>query len=87
MFIAGTKFLPLACLRSEEDNAVLDEVSESEEEGQVIGLSSTVSRLYLDCVTSAEAGRYTCVAENRYLRIATDTKLKIDGRDTLQVTC
>lgn len=33
-----------------------------------LGLGFTRSRLYIDCATERDAGQYTCVAENQYLR-------------------
>nr|WBW70149.1 venom protein [Lampona murina] len=33
-----------------------------------LGLGFTRSRLYVDCASARDAGKYTCVAENEYLR-------------------
>lgn len=55
--------------RQEEDDAKAQVLSNS------IGLSSTRSRLFLDCLTPQDSAVYTCVAETAYSRINTDTKL------------
>lgn len=47
-------------------------VHQSEDEDDVLpsrlGLGFTRSRLYIDCASTRDAGIYTCVAENEYLR-------------------
>lgn len=47
---------------------------------QSIGLSSTRSRLFLDCLQPKDSAIYTCVAETPYSRISTDTKLIVTGK-------
>ena len=60
--------------RQEEDDAKAQVLSNS------IGLSSTRSRLFLDCLTPQDSAVYTCVAETAYSRINTDTKLIVSGK-------
>ncbi|RWS12221.1 neural/ectodermal development factor IMP-L2-like protein, partial [Dinothrombium tinctorium] len=43
----------------------------------VLGLSFTRSKLYLDCVQPQDNAVYTCVADNPYNRIASNTRLTI----------
>lgn len=42
-----------------------------------IALSSTRSRLFIDCADSEAEATYTCVAENAFSRVSSSTKLKI----------
>uniref|UniRef100_A0A6G1S981 Hemicentin-2 n=1 Tax=Aceria tosichella TaxID=561515 RepID=A0A6G1S981_9ACAR len=42
-----------------------------------IALSSSRSRLYIDCANLADEATYTCVAENAYSRISSQTKLNL----------
>lgn len=42
-----------------------------------IALSSSRSRLYIDCADFVDEATYTCVAENAYSRIASQTKLNL----------
>ena len=44
---------------------------------QTLRLGSTKSKLYIDCVSLADIGQYTCVAETPFRRIATTTLLSI----------
>ncbi|XP_014666678.1 PREDICTED: junctional adhesion molecule A-like [Priapulus caudatus] len=44
-----------------------------------LGLATTNSRLVLDCVTSRDAGMYSCVAETAFGRIRTDSLVQITG--------
>lgn len=51
-----------------------------EGEGHVyspLQLGSTRSRLYLDCVTPADAGHYQCVAQTSHAVIVSVTTLEI----------
>jgi len=43
----------------------------------LLQLSSTVSRLFIDCVSHSDAGLYVCVAETPTKRIALDYILKV----------
>ena len=43
----------------------------------ILGLSFTRSKLYLDCVTPADEGIYTCVAENAFTRVVSESKVRI----------
>ena len=45
----------------------------------VLGLSSTISKLFLDCISPKDAGQYTCVAETDYLRTVAHTSVKVDS--------
>ncbi|XP_055354189.1 zwei Ig domain protein zig-4-like [Paramacrobiotus metropolitanus] len=61
----------------------LDE-TEANSNTPVIGISSTRSRLFLDCLQPKDSAIYTCVAETPYSRISTDTKLIVaDGPNKL----
>lgn len=40
-------------------------------------MSFTRSRLYLDCLTYKDSGVYTCVAENPYNRITSESQLSV----------
>ncbi|GAU92049.1 hypothetical protein RvY_04194 [Ramazzottius varieornatus] len=62
--------------REEEDDATAQVM------GNSIGLSSTRSRLFLDCLTPQDSAVYTCVAETPYSRISTDTKLTVSDVPT-----
>lgn len=42
-----------------------------------IALSSTRSRLFIDCADEFDEAVYTCVAENPFARISTHTKLNL----------
>ncbi|KFM78477.1 Neural/ectodermal development factor IMP-L2, partial [Stegodyphus mimosarum] len=47
-----------------------------------LGIGLTRSRLYIDCATSRDAGRYTCIAENKYFRKSrTGEVIVIDSLD------
>ncbi|XP_064630732.1 zwei Ig domain protein zig-4-like [Lineus longissimus] len=65
------------------DNSIIDEEASYEstvtanKHISMLKLSSTISRLYVDCVTKADEGHYTCVADNPTQRVVTNTKLKI----------
>lgn len=48
----------------DEDSFSSDDVINDDEE--VYSITMVKSRLYLDCVTSADEGEYTCVVENAY---------------------
>lgn len=62
----------------EDDVASLEDMeTESEEAGDKLRLSSTKSRLYLDCLNSAAEGEYTCVAETPYMRKTQSTIVKV----------
>ena len=45
--------------------------------GERIALSSTRSRLFIDCTDYEDEAVYTCVAENEYSRISSHTKLNL----------
>lgn len=43
----------------------------------ILGLSFTRSKLFLDCVSPADEAVYTCVAENAFSRVSSESKVKI----------
>ncbi|RWS25111.1 neural/ectodermal development factor IMP-L2-like protein, partial [Leptotrombidium deliense] len=67
----------------------VDEFSVDDDSGEtdvnrfgVLGLSFTKSRLFLDCVQPQDVATYTCVAENQYTRIFSDTVLNVVQQTT-----
>ncbi|GFT79998.1 zwei Ig domain protein zig-4 [Nephila pilipes] len=56
---------------------------DSEVVESTLGLGFTRSRLFLDCATPSDAGRYTCVAENDYIRAFKTSQVFV--ADTLEV--
>jgi hypothetical protein len=48
-----------------------------QESAPALRVGSTKSRLFVDCFSAAQAGRYTCVAETPEGRIASSATLKI----------
>ncbi|GAB6024527.1 hypothetical protein CHUAL_009681 [Chamberlinius hualienensis] len=48
-------------------------------EGYSQGLSTTKSRLYIDCISPSDEGDYTCVATTPYQRISVDTHLYLSA--------
>ncbi|KAK7108985.1 zwei Ig domain protein zig-4-like [Littorina saxatilis] len=62
-----------------EDDTVAYEDILSDPEAEKLRLSSTKSRLYLDCATLASEGEYTCVAETPYMRKTQSTIVKVEG--------
>ncbi|GFT00377.1 zwei Ig domain protein zig-2 [Trichonephila clavipes] len=48
-----------------------------------LGLGFTRSRLFLDCASPSDAGRYTCVAENNFIRTFKASQVFV--ADTLEV--
>ncbi|CAG5123766.1 unnamed protein product [Candidula unifasciata] len=60
---------------SDDEASYEDSVSSGSRRG--LRLSSTRSRLYLDCVGEEDEGVYTCVAENAMLRKSQSTRLRV----------
>lgn len=57
----------------QEDFMVTNALPDSE--ASPFGLSSTKSRLFVDCMTPKEEGLYTCVADTPYQRVNANTKV------------
>ncbi|KAL8621010.1 hypothetical protein ACOMHN_043501 [Nucella lapillus] len=64
-----------------EDDSALYEDLDSDPTQPKLRLSSTSSRLYLDCPTRRDEGEYTCVAETPYNRKTQTTILKVEHHD------
>lgn len=47
----------------------------------ILGLSFTRSKLYLDCVTPSDEATYTCVAENSFSRVSSESKVRVIKSD------
>jgi len=47
------------------------------DEANKIALSSTRSRLFIDCADYSDEAVYTCVAENTFSRVSSHTKLNL----------
>lgn len=58
------------------------DASENNVMPSTLGLGFTRSRLFLDCVTPSDAGTYSCVAENEYIRRSKSSQLFVV--DTLE---
>lgn len=65
--------------RIEDESAAYEDL-DSDENEEKLRLSATKSRLYLDCLTDASEGEYTCVAETPYMRRTQSTVVKVEGR-------
>ncbi|XP_076469708.1 zwei Ig domain protein zig-2-like isoform X2 [Babylonia areolata] len=63
----------------EDDSAVYEDLANDPSQTE-LRLSSTTSRLYLDCPTRRHEGEYTCVAETPYTRRTQSTILKVERR-------
>lgn len=59
------------------DNRLDDEQPTLAEAASRVALSSTRSRLFIDCASFDDEAVYTCVAENPFSRVATQTKLSL----------
>ena len=68
----------------DEEPAFEEPLNSGEE--SLIGLSFTKSKLYLDCVTPALAGEYTCVADTPTERITETTELEIGKEHSFYFT-
>lgn len=58
-------------------SALLDSLAPVVDEVNRIALSSTRSRLFIDCASLQDEAVYTCVAENAFARISSHTKLNL----------
>lgn len=58
-------------------SALLDSLAPVVDEVNRIALSSTRSRLFIDCASLRDEAVYTCVAENAFARISSHTKLNL----------
>lgn len=67
----------------EESNAISEALT------PVMGMGSTKSRLYLDCIGPQDEAEYTCVAETPYQRDTASTRIIItgDGSNSLNSVC
>ncbi|KAK7485855.1 hypothetical protein BaRGS_00022850, partial [Batillaria attramentaria] len=65
----------------EDDTAAYEDLDSDQEAstGDKLRLSATKSRLYLDCLTDASEGEYTCVAETPFMRKTQSTIVKVEG--------
>lgn len=64
----------------EVEEASSHENTETNRHLSTLQLSATKSRLFIDCVTAADAGLYVCVAETPTKRTAIDYVLKVDTK-------
>lgn len=69
------------------DNAVADQYNTPQvDDVNRIALSSTRSRLFIDCASDSDEAVYTCVAENVYSRISSHTQLNLIRPAQVQAT-
>ncbi|BFY98868.1 hypothetical protein BsWGS_01908 [Bradybaena similaris] len=74
----GVRLLQDASHKASDDEASYEGPARA---GGALRLSSTRSRLYLDCLGEDDAGEYTCVAENAMLRKSQSTLLRVERPD------
>lgn len=64
--------------RIQQNPMELNEVDDGNfDTNPLLGLSFTKSRLFIDCITEQDIGEYTCVAQNPYYRISSNTKVEM----------
>ncbi|XP_042898370.1 zwei Ig domain protein zig-3 [Parasteatoda tepidariorum] len=64
-----------------QDELDIKAFEDSEVSGNKLQISSTTSRLYLDCLSMDDEGDYTCVAETAKLRESTSTRISVSSSD------
>lgn len=69
----------------EVEEASSHEITDRNRRLSTLQLSSTKSRLFIDCVSAADAGLYVCVAETPTKRTAIDYILKVDTKKISRV--
>lgn len=76
----GQRLLQGAFETIEDESAAFEDLdSDHQGDGGKLRLSATKSRLYLDCLTDASEGEYTCVAETPFMRKTQSTIVKVEG--------
>ncbi|XP_074604388.1 zwei Ig domain protein zig-4-like [Brevipalpus obovatus] len=75
--------------QSLDDLVKITEETADGAKGNTLGLSLSVSRLFLDCLSPRDAGQYTCVAETPYLKAISHTHVEVeaDGSRLAEATC
>lgn len=63
----------------QNDELLVEEIL-NENGGSLIGRAFTKAKLYLDCLSPEDVGKYTCVAETTTKRISQSTEMSIGGR-------